>query len=400
MKPILVVMLVVVVGVSSLFVSCVPTAPAQPAQEEPIKIGGLYSLTDFLAALGVDSHRATEVCLEQHNYEVLGRPIEFIAEDIASSPSVCLDKTRKLVETDGVSIIAGPILTSGADAIGPYLEQARVPYLLNSCITDEEALSGWPVWGHAGTLNQRCYTMGQFAYDELGYRKISTLVVDYLAGHLYMEGFMKGFTDRGGQIVQEQSFPFDTLDFTPYIVNLQDADALAVVVVGPVIQAFRQFREQGVWEKMPIICATDTGLFDEVSLLEVGQESIDTVGESHYHFSSTSPGNKEFSDIYESKYGVPPSSYGGMGYITMQIILDAIERSGGDLSFEALSKAISETDLETIRGRISFSPEGIGNTDTQIMEIVGPTTVETIAVYASKAVRVGDGFEVTVERIQ
>jgi len=325
--------------------------------------------------------------------------VELIAEDIASDPTFALDKARKLIETDQVCIIDGPILTPGVDAVGPYATKMQVPYLTNSCVTDDEALSGWSVWGHPGTLYQRTSTMGHYAYDELGYRKITTLGADYTAGYEYIAGFVKGFTDAGGEIVQQQWFPMDTLDFSSYVINLEDADALATALIVSPIAPFTQFRELGVWDKMDVICATETGLFDEATLLEIGEDVIGVVGETHYHFSSTSPGNKEFVDAYRAKYGVPPPSYAGMSYMSMQIIADAIERAGGDTSFDALTKALSETDLQTIRGRISFSPEHVGSCDSQIGKIVDSMTVEAIAQYHSGVERVGDDLVVAIEKV-
>jgi len=371
---------------------------AAPAEKEPIKIGGLYSMTGFLSTLGLDANKAATLYLEQAGYEIAGRPVEYIAEDIASDATVCMDKARKLVETDKVCIIDGPILTPGIDAIGPYLTRMNVPFLSNSCLTEYEALAGWTVWGHPGDLHQRTATAGHYAYHELGYRKIATLGNDYVAGYEYMAGFVKGFEEAGGEIVQQQWFAMDTLDFTPYIINLAEADALATCIIGPSIPAFGQFRELGVYDKMDVIVATDAGLFDDIVLKEIGEKAVGVVGESHYHFSSTAPGNKEFVDAYRAKYGVTPPAYAGMAYMSMQIIGDAIERTGGDVSFEALSKALDETDLETIRGRISFTPERLGKCDSQIAEIVDPTTVATIATYHSTSERVGDELVVTVER--
>jgi len=374
---------------------------APPTAKGPIKIGGSYAMTGFLAELGIDSHRAALICLEQANYEVAGRPIEFIAEDNASEASVCLDKVRKLVETDGVCIITGPILTFGTDAQGPYLAQRNVPFLTNSCITDRCVLSEnphWPGWGHAGTLRQRTCTSGYYAFDELGYRTATTLVTDYSAGYEYQDGFNEAFVERGGEILQEQFFPIDTLDFTPFIINLVDADCLSITPIGPIIPLFTQLREQGVFDKMDVVVSTDCGSFDQALLQELGGAAVGVVGESHYHFTSDSPGNAEFVQLYQDKYGKPPPSYAGMGYISMQIILDALERAGGDTSFEALTKALAETELQTIRGVITFGPDGVGNTDSQIMRITGPATLETVAGYRSGAEIVGDQLVVTSER--
>lgn len=375
---------------------------AAPAAKEPIKIGGSYELTGFLSAIGTDAYNAAVVYFEQHN-QVAGRPIQFIPEDNATDATVAVDKARKLVETDKVCAILGPILVPACESQGAYCARMNVPYLHSSCITDTGSLSEnphWPGFGPAGSLRQRCYAMGLYAYDVLGYRTATTLVTDYSAGWEYQDGFDEGFESRGGQIVQEQRYPIETTDFTPFIVNMAQADCLCLTPISNPVPMVQQLAEQGVLAKMPVVLSTDLGLFDDAVLREIGNLEIGFIGETHYHWSSTSPGNAEFVQAFETKYGKKPPAYAGMGYISAQILIDALERTNGDTSFDALYNALLATDMETIRGHITFSSCGIGNTYSQIMKVTSPTTLETVAIYSTTGVKEGGKIVVGAERTQ
>ena len=382
-----------------------PTTPTQasPAPVEPIKIGGLFSRSGFFAGGGEDAYRAQVVAFEQVGYEVAGRPIEFIAEDIASDATVTMDKARKLLETDKIDVLIGMTLTAGWDAIGDYLTRMKVPGLASSGLTERQALAGWPVWSHTGPVAQGAHPMGVYAYDVLGYKTVSILTYEAEFAHGYMdEGFIVGFESRGGEVLQAQYVPLDVLDFTPYLIKIVDADALVIFVLGGSgLPAIAQIRELGVWDRMPVIEATASQMFDEYFLDQAGDTSIGIVGQVEWSPYWETEGNQEFIEAAKERWGVTPGIIGGGAYASAQILLNAIERTGGDVSFEALSKALDDTDMETVRGPVTFI-DRLGVYEAWIMKHVRTTDpkLEVVAKYQSKARIVGDHIEVFTRRIK
>ena len=51
---------------------------------EPIKIGGLFELTGFLAPIGKEAQQGALIALEQIGGKLMGRPVEFVLEDSAT----------------------------------------------------------------------------------------------------------------------------------------------------------------------------------------------------------------------------------------------------------------------------------------------------------------------------
>src|SRR5262249_22089630 len=92
-------------------------APAQ-AQKEPIKIGLLNSITGPLAVNGTEINEGIKLYWEDEmGGQVAGRPVRLIVEDDEGKADVGLTKTRKLVESDRVHVILGPVSTAVALAI-------------------------------------------------------------------------------------------------------------------------------------------------------------------------------------------------------------------------------------------------------------------------------------------
>lgn len=402
LKLIVLISLVAVLAVGApLMGGCRPTAP--PPEVEPINWGAMYALSGYFASAGEDMHRGTVLALEQVGYEVAGRPIKFIWEDNQTDATVALDKARKLIETDKVSVITGMTLTAGWDSIGPYITRMKVPGLSSSGCTERQMLAGWPLWAHTGCMAQAAYPLGVYAYEELGYRTASCFTYDAEFARGYMkEGFIAAFEERGGKILQEQYVPLDTLDFTPYYLTVPDADVFVLYLLGEsILPGVAQAREIGLWDRMPVVIPLAEQLFDEYFLDESGELTVGLVGEVDWSMYWDTSGNEEFVEAFRERWGLSPGVYAAGAYCSVQIVLNAIERTGGDVSFEALSKALDETDMDTVRGHMTFA-DRMGSYDGWIMKHVSTEEprVEVVAIYRVEPRIVGDRVEVTCVRVK
>lgn len=402
--------LVSVVAIVGLLVgtfSCAGTTPAAPQQptagEETVKIGGLYELTGFLSVLGQQESQAVRLALEQANYQVAGKKIEYFEEDTACDVNVTMDKTRKLIQTNKVGVIIGPTWGPSAQAMAPYLQQVEVPDVAISAHLLELAPFR-SVWLTTGFCYGQTIATGYYAYDDLGYRTMALLAQDWSAADQYMMGCADGFTERGGKIVQYQKFPIGTVDFTPYIANIKDADVLACTIIGgDAFAGFKQLYEQGVWKRMPIISSSDLGLFEPPVLAEIGDAAVGLVAEAHYRWGAPTIGNAEFVAAYQERWGFLPGGYAGMAYAATQVVLNAIEKTGGDMSYAALSKALDETDMDTVRGHVRFNAQRVGITEARIDKVIGRTgndfDIEPLARYIVTPELVGgENWEFDVQK--
>ena len=75
--------------------------------------------------------------LEEINYTVSGRKIEFIIEDEGATPATAITKARKLVNHDKVNIMAGVFLTPGAYAVAPICDESSTPLIVTASAGDD-----------------------------------------------------------------------------------------------------------------------------------------------------------------------------------------------------------------------------------------------------------------------
>ncbi len=77
----------------------------------PIKVGGIAALTGVGVANGEEVRKGAELAVKEINASggVLGRPIEYIVEDVSIDKlDVAGTVTQKLISIDKVSVIVGP----------------------------------------------------------------------------------------------------------------------------------------------------------------------------------------------------------------------------------------------------------------------------------------------------
>ena len=101
------------------------------ATDTEIKIGNIMPYSGPASAYGV-SGRTEAAYFRKINAEggINGRKINFISYDDAYSPPKAVEQARKLVESDEVLMIFGPLGTPSNTAIQKYMNTKRVPHLL------------------------------------------------------------------------------------------------------------------------------------------------------------------------------------------------------------------------------------------------------------------------------
>jgi branched-chain amino acid transport system substrate-binding protein len=363
-----------------------------------IKIGGIYELTGGLAPMGDEMKKATEVGFQILGTTIAGKNVQFILEDDASDSATALDKGRKLVETDKVNLLWGPINGGHRAALAGYLDRVKVPNISTAGDIDAAFLEHKWMWGPGGNESQISYPTGVYALSQ-GYKTATVIAEDRSAGQEFLQlGFEPAFKAGGGQIIQEQWYPTGTKDFTPYIANMKQADCIAAWI-GDVagFSGFPQLAKAG--NKMPIIQVEHGGLIlSPVASKEIGDSIKGVVTATIYYYSLNTPGNKQFVDAYQAKWGTLPGPFAGMQFRTMQITYAALQKTNGDTNPDKLAVALNQP-VDTICGRYEFTPEHCGIFPVFVVKIGDDLQPRLIKSYISSALKEGEHLVPKVQEV-
>jgi len=347
--------LLIIVVVSLIFSGCT----ASVSEEEPIKIGVLLPLTGMQADLGQLMKEGLmasfQVFLDNDGGKIAGRTVELVIEDDATDPAVTGEKTRKLIESDKVCMILGPLFPPCRVAAAEKCDAAQVPHIgFASHHKPIQESTEW-AFGSATYSPTLTYCSGVDAYNR-GYRTAVVSAPDIVAAYEYTGTAMQAFKDAGGTIVQEQWIPYGTVDYGPYLVKMQQADVAFVWHPGIEFKPFlTQYEEFGFIGKMPMMQAPFDD-FLERDLPGLSTALAGTFGNMSYHSSIDNPVNKKFVEVFEGMYNVPPDTFSLHSGNAVYLAIGALKDANGNTDGETLRQAILNFEGEFPVGHVEMDP--------------------------------------------
>lgn len=325
----------------------------------PVKVGLLVPYTGVFASCGDNITRGAELYLDEVGWKAGGREIKLFKEDTEMNGQVGLQKARRLVESEKVDLLTGIVSSTVAYAVRDYVVSNKIPLIIaNAGASDLTREKGSKYIFRVSFSNgQYEYPEGVYAYNKMNLRKIVVLAPDYAAGHEKANGFMAGFKDAGGQIIQEIYPKLGTTDYGPFLTQVKDADAVWVHFSGnDSITFVKQYEEYGLKNKMPLLTSGDC--VDESSLPSQGDSAVGIISALHYSAALDTAENKKYVSRYIAKYHEEPNMFAEQGYVAAKVIVEALNGVKGNLTdTEALLNEIRKANFEAPQGPFSFDPK-------------------------------------------
>lgn len=358
------------------------TASAQT--KDPIKIGFFAPLSGFAAQTGKDMLSGLKFYLKEQGGMVAGRKIVLISEDTEAKPAVALTKVRKLVEKDGVHILMGGLMASTGYALQPYVDGKKIPTLYPVMAPDDITQRKRAKWivRTGWSSSQPSHPFGEYAYNELGLRKIVTIGFDYAFGWEVVGGFQKTFEDAGGKVVQKIWVPVGNRDYAPFLPQVdKDADAVFALLFGAgALQFVKQYEEFGLKKKYMLLGGGTTT--DEHVLPSMGDEAIGIITALHYSAAIDTPVNKAFVKPYREFAGKSASYYSEALYTGGRWAIEAMKSIDGNVEDRAaLLAALQKQQLSDVpRGPLKIDSYGnpVQNVYIRKVERVGGELQNTV----------------------
>ena len=371
-------------GLSVALATSLAVPPTTHAQGGPIKIGLLAPLTGAAAALGKDMVNGNQLYLAEIGGQVAGRKIEVLVEDDEGNPATALNKSRKLVDQDKISILTGGMLANVGYALQPYIDSQKIPTTYPVIAADDITQRKPAKWivRTGWTTSQPTHPFADWVLKNTKYRKIAAIGMDYAFGYETIGGFQQVFEEGGGQIVQRIWAPLNTNDFAPFLAQIRrDADAVLALFTGRLaLQFVKQYEEAGLKGKLPLLGGGT--ITDETVLPQMGDEAIGLITALHYSQALDNPANAKFNKAFEASAGKIPSYYSEATYTNARWIVEAIKAVGGKVEDrDALLAALRRVDLkESARGPLKVDDFGnpIQNIYIRKVERVGGRLQNTV----------------------
>jgi len=337
--------------------------------KDSIKIGTLLPYSGVYTVLGEEITNAMSLAFDEIDNNINGKSIEIIRGDTEVKPNIALQKSRKLIFSDKVDILVGPVSSSVALALRDIVVQTETPLIIPNAganvLTDAKCSKF--ITRISFSNYQINAPMGKWLANK-GIKTAFLLAPNYAAGKEMMTAFKDNFEAAGGTILGEEYTPFrKTKDFGPYLARVKDSGADAVYVFyagGEAINFIKQAHSFGLSKVMKL---TGAGWTTSPLFLPAQKEAaIGFIGSLNYVPSIDTEANQLFITSYKSKFGRIPSEFAVQGYDSGKVIIEALKSLSGDTSNrDDLAEAIRTVSIVGPRGPLTIDK----NTNNVIQNI-------------------------------
>ena len=180
---------------------------------DPLKVGVLATLEGTYTVLGEDGVRGFNVALKKFGGMAGGREVEVVIGATDASPDSAIRAARKVVEQDKVDIVIGPLSGSEGIAIKDYAKTQPQVTFINGISGAQETTYVDPApnffrFNMDGA--QWSSGIGEYIYNEKGYRTIATIGEDYSFIYTQVFGLVLEFCGLGGEVTERHWVPLGT----------------------------------------------------------------------------------------------------------------------------------------------------------------------------------------------
>ena len=334
-------------------------AGAARADESTVTIGMILPMTGPFASTGKQERAAAELYIQQHGDTVAGKKIVLEVKDDTGAPDVTKRLAEELIGNDHAKVLMGFGLTPLALAAASVATEAKVPEIVTAAATAMITEKSPYIVRASFTLPQASAPMAEWAVKN-GIKKVVTIVADYGPGIDAEKWFSDTFEKDGGTVTQKIRVPLKGPDFAPFLQRVKDDAPDAVFVFVPSGQGaifMKEFVERGL-DKAGIKLIGTGDVTDDDLLADIGDSALGAVTTHHYSAAHDSPENKAFVAAFEkANNGMRPNFMAVGGYDGMALVYQALEKTKGDASGDALLAAMKGMSWMSPRGPVSIDPE-------------------------------------------
>jgi len=335
------------------------------AQQQPIKIGSVLSVTGPAAFLGDPQLKTLNLYIDDINARggVLGRKLQLVHYDDGGDANKANAFAKRLIEDDKVDIILGGSSTGSTMSMVPLVEKAQIPFIsFAGAVVIVEPVKKWvfktPQTDRMAAekvfedMKKRGLTRVALLSETSGFGQSGKKEAEAMAGKY------------GITFVANETYGGKDTDVSPQLTKIRNTQGVQAVFVfgfgqGPAIVT-KNYRQLGI--TLPLYHAHGVASDEFLKLAGPAAEGIrlpspaQLIPELLAANDPQKPVVTAYEKAYRAKYNTDVSTFGGYAYDGLMIAVDAMKRAG-------------TTDKAKVRDAIEATKGFVGTTGTFNMSV-------------------------------
>jgi branched-chain amino acid transport system substrate-binding protein len=336
--------------------------------------------------------------------KVAGKDIKIVGVGCANDTAdKAIEETRRLMEQEDADILIGPLSGDEGIAVANYAKEHPDKTFINGTSGAQDAtlkVQAPNFFRFHSDGAQWSAGLGDYAYNELGWKKAAIIGDDYSFPYTSLAGFAAEFCAVGGQITKRIWPPLGEKDYSSFISQIpDDVDGIYYGIGGAGLVSFmKQYQEQkgkiDPKKTMGNVFFDDPLVLKEVSNAVTGAYTAGPTAAD-----SNDPKVKEYVADLDAAYGKEISGLAASVFVynyynAAWALIKGLEAVKGDITDQSkLQEALKSVTLDAPWGEIKLDENRNGIADNFVKEIVPDTNGDKIP--DVKTVRQVPGVEQT-----
>ena len=176
-----------------------PWVPRSHAQGGPLKIGLVLPYSGVYQVLGESITQGMELVFAREGGKIAGRDVVLIKEDDEMQPPVGIRKTEKLIESDKVDILTGPVHSGILMGMRDKVHNSKTILIVSNAGADAIARERCSKWIFRTSFSnwQPNQPMGGWVAKNVS-KEVFISAPNYQAGKDQLNAFKETFVPAGG----------------------------------------------------------------------------------------------------------------------------------------------------------------------------------------------------------
>lgn len=337
-----------------------------------ITIGTVTTNSGTAAAYGEAEVKGFELAVSEINAKggINGKKVKLESMDDKGDATEASNAYNKLAGDNNVLAVAGPTISATTAAVAPLADQSKLVTIAPAATSDSIETGNY--------LFRTCFkdsyqgeVAARFAAENLKVKKVAVL---YGTGDPYSSGvgeaFAKAAEKLGLEVVDKESS--SSADDTEYSAQLQKIQASGAEllyapyyysVAGPyIIPQARSVGFEGY------VMGPDG--YDGLKLTGDKSQYNKTYYTTHYSADdNTNTKVQDFIKSYKSKNNAEPNTFAALGYDTIYMIKQAIEKAGENATREDVRNAVAGMTFDGVTGKFTMDKSGSPTKSVIVLEM-------------------------------
>lgn len=342
------------------------------ASGDSITIGTVTTNSGTAAAYGEAEVKGFELAVSEINAKggINGKKVKLESMDDKGDATEASNAYNKLAGDNNVLAVAGPTISATTAAVAPLADQSKLVTIAPAATSDSIETGNY--------LFRTCFkdsyqgeVAARFAAENLKVKKVAVL---YGTGDPYSSGvgeaFAKAAEKLGLEVVDKESS--SSADDTEYSAQLQKIQASGAEllyapyyysVAGPyIIPQVRSVGFEGY------VMGPDG--YDGLKLTGDKSQYNKTYYTTHYSADdNTNTKVQDFIKSYKSKNNAEPNTFAALGYDTIYMIKQAIEKAGENATREDVRNAVAGMTFDGVTGKFTMDKSGSPTKSVTVLEM-------------------------------